>query len=94
MFSEDESKVLDVSTPTHTSIIKTAVRLVTRAASIRKVVSSQEIFSPFKQLVEELPLDDEEKVRRIIEMLRKKHILERSQRGNRQCLQDYKNIFM
>ena len=62
VFSEDESKVLDVSNPTHTSIIKTAIRLVTRTASMRKLVSSQEIFRPFKPLVEELPIDEADKV--------------------------------
>ena len=62
VLSEDESKFLDVSNPTHTSIIKTAIRLVTRTASMRKLVSSQEIFRPFKPLVEELPIDDADKV--------------------------------
>lgn len=62
MFSEDESKVLDVSNPTHTSIIKTAIRLVSRTASMRKLASSQEIFRPFKPLVDELPIDEADKV--------------------------------
>lgn len=62
MFSEDESKVLDVSNPTHTSIIKTAIRLVSRTAAMRKLASSKEIFRPFKPLVDELPIDEADKV--------------------------------
>jgi len=58
---EDESKVLDVSNPTHTSIIKTAIRLVSRTAAMRKLASSKEIFRPFKPLVDELPIDEADK---------------------------------